>query len=186
MAIRKRDRLVGRFKPSPIPDTDQPTSLISPRAALGATASASTALSQRPDQALLAISQPVLSATSSNPVAVSTSLWSRAYDAVAASDPEVLQPFAEMLSAQRSTFTDFSQVKVALDNALRERDEMRLVLSLAGKSLHVRQQSEKIVKFVIWSKGFVGSALSSVPHAALAWTGVSLLLSVSIVEPRIV
>ncbi|KAJ5740823.1 hypothetical protein N7493_000695 [Penicillium malachiteum] len=49
-------------------------------------------------------------------------------------------------------------------------------VSLLGKDVKIREQSEKLAKFLLWSSPIVQSALSSQPYAALAWSGVALLL----------
>ncbi|KAL6835232.1 hypothetical protein V8C40DRAFT_261883 [Trichoderma camerunense] len=48
--------------------------------------------------------------------------------------------------------------------------------SLFGAEFEVRIQVEKLTKFLLWSESIVKVAMSSQPYAALAWSGVSLLL----------
>ena len=64
-----------------------------------------------------------------------------------------------------------------------DREEKQWVLRLRKRQppTPVREQGEKIIKFVLWSKDFVSAAVSTQPYAALAWSGVSVLLEVSFV-----
>lgn len=41
----------------------------------------------------------------------------------------------------------------------------------------MREQGEKVIKFILWFNDIVSQALSAQPYAALAWLGVSILLS---------
>lgn len=126
-------------------------------------------------------SDPTLLSTSTTNLvpATSASLWSRAFHDVIAKDPDVLRPLAEELSIQGTDFADDGQLRAMVKKAMREHDARRLVLSIGGKSLHVREQGDKIIKFVLWSKDAIGPAVTCEPHAALAYVGVSLLLPVS-------
>ncbi|KAI1839457.1 hypothetical protein JX266_014332, partial [Neoarthrinium moseri] len=45
-----------------------------------------------------------------------------------------------------------------------------------GKDVKFREQAEKLVKVAGWCNGIVKDALSAQPYAALAWSGVSILL----------
>lgn len=49
---------------------------------------------------------------------------------------------------------------------------------IGSKDIVLRDQADKIAKAVLFVKGFVDSALTSEPHAALAWAGVCILLPV--------
>lgn len=67
-----------------------------------------------------------------------------------------------------------SIVKQLLD----DREEKQWRFSLLGKEIKIREQSEKPVKFLLWSNPVVKSALNTQPYAALACSGISLLLPV--------
>jgi hypothetical protein len=51
-------------------------------------------------------------------------------------------------------------------------------VSLFGADYEVRIQVERLTKFLLWSESIVKVAMSSQLYAALAWSGVSLLLPV--------
>lgn len=58
--------------------------------------------------------------------------------------------------------------------------DSRLKFTLGGKEVIVKEQVGKIVRVIISAKDFIGAAISSDPHAALAWAGVLVVLPVSI------
>ena len=51
---------------------------------------------------------------------------------------------------------------------------------MAGRKVVLHEQFDKFIRIVIFAKDFVSSAVNAEPHAALAWTGVCVLLPVSI------
>ena len=71
-------------------------------------------------------------------------------------------------------------MQTAIGASLEDRDARQLIITLVGKSIKIREYGEKLVKFVVWSKDFISSAISAEPHAALAWAGVTLLLPVCV------
>jgi len=56
----------------------------------------------------------------------------------------------------------------------------RLKITVGGEEVIVKEQVRKIVYAIISAKKFVGSVVSTEPHAALAWAGVLVVLSVRI------
>ncbi|KAI4596718.1 hypothetical protein KJ359_005060 [Pestalotiopsis sp. 9143b] len=71
-------------------------------------------------------------------------------------NPDDIPSFVERLEAQRKA------------------DQSKF--TFRGKEIIVRKQAEKVLKALTWGDTVVKSALSSQPHAALAWSGVSILL----------
>jgi hypothetical protein len=57
-------------------------------------------------------------------------------------------------------------------------DESRLTIKLGSRILKVKDGVDPVVKILIAAKDFVSQAVASEPHAALAWTGVCMLLPV--------
>jgi hypothetical protein len=55
-----------------------------------------------------------------------------------------------------------------------------LGITLCGQEWIIQEQVNKVVQRIIYAKDFIGQAIFSEPHAALAWAGVSLLLPVSL------
>lgn len=61
---------------------------------------------------------------------------------------------------------------------LHDNETKKLVFNLGSESIKVREQGERIIKFILWSNDFISTAVSAQPYAALAWSGVSVLLPV--------
>jgi hypothetical protein len=57
-------------------------------------------------------------------------------------------------------------------------DESRLTIKLGSRTLKFKDGVDPVVKVLIAAKDFVSGAVASEPHAALAWTGVCMLLPV--------
>jgi ankyrin repeat domain-containing protein 50 len=68
-----------------------------------------------------------------------------------------------------------------VEQLVKDRETKQWRLPLAGKDINIREEAEKLVKFFIWSDGVIKSALSTQPYAALAWSGVSILLPVILI-----
>ena len=51
---------------------------------------------------------------------------------------------------------------------LDDREKKQWRVSLLGRDIKLREQAERLAKFVLWSDPLVKSALSIQPHAALA------------------
>lgn len=60
---------------------------------------------------------------------------------------------------------------------IREKDKVRVPLPRANTEM--RQEIEKLAQFLVWSDTIIKKTSKSQPHAALAWSGVSIFLSVS-------
>jgi len=59
-------------------------------------------------------------------------------------------------------------------------EDARWKFEIGNQTIEVKAQVDRIVKTVIFAKDFVSSAVSSDPHAALAWAGVCVLMPVSV------
>ncbi|KAM7219973.1 hypothetical protein V8F06_004659 [Rhypophila decipiens] len=83
-----------------------------------------------------------------------------------------------LLPSEAAAGSDLSSLPIELivETLLEDRNKKQWRVSLLGKDVLVREQVERLVKFFLWSDGFVKQAMSAQPYAALAWSGVSLLL----------
>ena len=94
-----------------------------------------------------------------------------------------------LLTPIRTNLTDPSLspeiIETIVKSKLEDREANQLVINLGKNSVKVREQGEKVIKFILWSKDIVSQALSAQPYAALAWSGVSILLPVRFVMIRI-
>lgn len=111
-------------------------------------------------------------------------LWARAYEILQAREPGLVSDFAKHLASLHGDSDPLSprSIQSIVTRLLDDRDKKQWRVSLLGKDVKIREQAEKMVKFLIWSDSIVSAVVSSQPYAALAWSGVSLLLPVG--EPR--
>ena len=119
----------------------------------------------------------------------SAELWMYAYQELRSREPELVANyetciFSDLADPAASGPTIRVELLVALiKQRMLDREEKQWALRLRKRqpSTPVREQGEKIIKFVLWSKDFVSAAVSTQPYAALAWSGVSVLLEVSFI-----
>ncbi|MCJ1428331.1 hypothetical protein MMC29_006240, partial [Sticta canariensis] len=112
----------------------------------------------------------------------SRNLWMHAYEALKLRDPALVTDYERHLTSADPSRTSPSLnpelidieaiVKVKLD----DREANRLVVHLGRQPIKVREHGEKIIKFILWSNDYISAAVSVQPYAALAWSGVSILL----------
>jgi hypothetical protein len=76
------------------------------------------------------------------------------------------------ITHSRSRLTTLAKKKLA------SLDESRLTINLGSKTLKFKEGVDPVVKVLIAAKDLVSGAVVSDPHAALAWTGVCILLPV--------
>ncbi|KAJ5202187.1 hypothetical protein N7449_004266 [Penicillium cf. viridicatum] len=112
---------------------------------------------------------PDSSSSETTPTSLSDSndLWALAYVILQKRDPELVEGYQTHLSlAQRNSSVD------AVDTDLSNPRSVDLLV----KDVKIREQTEKLAKFLLWADPVVKNAVSTQPYAALAWAGVSLLL----------
>lgn len=112
-------------------------------------------------------------------------LWSKAYLVFAEKNPDLAKDYRRHIAGDEDGPDSLSPPPSieALENKTTQlidaREAKQWNISISGKnSINVRSQVEKLAKFLTWSNGIVKDALSSQPYAALAWSGVSLLIPV--------
>lgn len=103
-------------------------------------------------------------------------LWGEAYENLSQQEPDLVASFEDILGAS-STSPD--QITDVIKNHIDKRDERQWVIKLAGKPVKIREFGEKVIKFAAWSKDLVSLALTSQPHMALAWSGITMIFPVS-------
>ena len=114
------------------------------------------------------------------PSTVSERLWAKAYAALEQDEPDMVKSFKQDISSITNTQVSVTPSDLAkiLQIKLEEHDSKQLIVTILNKRIKVREQGEKVVKFIMWSKDVIGAAAVLEPHAAIAWAGVSLLLPV--------
>lgn len=116
----------------------------------------------------------------------SEDLWLHAYEALKLRDPDLVAAYGRQLAPTGPTGTNSADpspspelIGAIIKSRLQDREASQLVIHLGKQPVKVREQGEKVIKFILWSKDIVSQALSAQPYAALAWSGVSILLPVS-------
>ncbi|KAK3334654.1 hypothetical protein B0H65DRAFT_561698 [Neurospora tetraspora] len=110
--------------------------------------------------------------------------WGQAYKIFREREPELMADYAKHLASVQGdppASIDLSvprSVESIVTQLLEDREKKQWQVSLLGRDIKIREQAEKLAKFLLWSDPIVKDALSAQPYAALAWTGVSLLLPV--------
>ena len=124
-------------------------------------------------------------------------LWNRAYQELKARDEKLIIKYEaclahydkkrlasttqepnEMEASIKASSEGSPNVQMrALLQAKIEDDEAAVwALHVGGSDVVVRHLVDKAVKIIVFAKDFVSAAVASEPHAALAWTGVCILL----------
>jgi hypothetical protein len=98
----------------------------------------------------------------------SEQLWREAYRIVKERNLDLVQSYKKNLSPQNTTFTSPNQIQDAVKASLDNRKARQIIVTLTGKPIRIREYGEKLVKFTMWSKDLISSAVSTEPHAALA------------------
>lgn len=116
----------------------------------------------------------------------SRDLWMNGYETLRLRDTDLVTAYERHLASAdighaASTFPSLSPelIGAIVTTRLKDHEAGRLVLRLGREPIKVREQIEKILRFVLWSSDLVSAAVSAQPYAALAWSGVSVLLPVS-------
>ena len=110
-------------------------------------------------------------------------LWERAYEDLKHRDPDLVEKYEISLGPSIIDPTQPSLspkvIETIVKSKLEDREASHLVIKLGQQPVKVREQGEKVIKFILWSNDIISQALSAQPYAALAWSGVSILLPVS-------
>lgn len=112
------------------------------------------------------------------------SLWSLAYDRLRQDNLILIRDFNECLGINNTNNEAGSLVAADIDGVTQKAlGEIRKAMDpkdkRSGVTLAIHEYSKKAIKIIDASKSLIASAASAEPHAALAWSGVSLLLPVS-------
>ena len=113
------------------------------------------------------------------------SLWTQAYKKLREADPQLADKFDDCLGIRASDVGGHhsynANVKDVAHRAITALEEASTrTKDVIGTSAKILKWFERGIKLVIASKDFVSAAASTNPYAAVSWTGVSLLLPVSI------
>ncbi|KAF3407560.1 hypothetical protein DPV78_000940 [Talaromyces pinophilus] len=135
--------------------------------------------------------QPTASDTAAPPPSHDIDPWTRAYEIFQNRQPELMADYKKHLASLQDDVVasaDLStprSVESIVKQLLEDREKKQWRVSLLGKNIKIREQAERLTKFLLWSDPIVKNAVSAQPYAALAWSGVSLLLPCHALKSRL-
>ncbi|KAF9762005.1 hypothetical protein IL306_003590 [Fusarium sp. DS 682] len=114
-------------------------------------------------------------------------LWKEAYDQLQKDDAEIVDAYKSALSRQCAAQKEEESLPPGEDSEttdlrgfikarLDEIQASHLTVTIAGKSIGIKEQARRAVHAILSVKDFISAAVNSEPHAALAWAGVLVLL----------
>ncbi|KAI9645115.1 hypothetical protein NHQ30_005849 [Ciborinia camelliae] len=145
-----------------------------------ATSSATSITSIQPSKSPMTAGQPL----STTPPVDPKELWLKALQNLKAKEPELIEKYSKIL-LQDATLNVSNGSPMRLNSDVSaQATSNEILIKLAKERLDdftipsnkTDDKVENVVKVVIAAKSFVGAALESEPHAALAWAGVSMFL----------
>ncbi|KAJ5985268.1 hypothetical protein N7522_012464 [Penicillium canescens] len=121
---------------------------------------------------------------------ISRNLWDEAYLILSKEDPRLFQRYEEIIATEGDGNGDLGQKNLAATGSYHREEQLRQIaknkieeinlaqwkVDIGSHSIDVSGQFDNAVKIMIAIKDFVSSAVSSEPHAALAWAGVCIFL----------
>jgi hypothetical protein len=116
----------------------------------------------------------------------SPDLWKSAFDKFREEEPDLLSDYDRHVfgaTAVNAGLASREAIETVLNKLLKDREKKQWTISVLSHDIKIRAQVERVVGILKWSDPLVKDALSAQPYAALAWSGVSLLLPVSTLKP---
>ncbi|KAK8139971.1 hypothetical protein PG984_000037 [Apiospora sp. TS-2023a] len=115
--------------------------------------------------------------------AANPDIWAEAYENFVKREPELATDYkthlataSDVATARPTGSLSPDSAKSIVEQLQEKRKEKQWHVTFHGKDVKFRAQAEKLAKFFVWCNGIVKNALSAQPYAALAWSGVSILL----------
>ena len=115
-------------------------------------------------------------------------LWDEACRALRETDSTLMRQYEEMIMRENQeeahlapvgSLTRQEQLLAIVTRRLDSIENDQKSFIVAGKTVILHEQLNKVVRVIMSARNFVSQAVSAEPHAALAWAGVSMLLPVS-------
>ena len=110
-------------------------------------------------------------------------LWKRAYQDLKIREKALVETFernityiANPTADTEQTLFDYGTIQKIAEQKIDARKAGRLSIQLGNYPVEFRAVGEKIIEGLLWSSTFIGAAVSTQPYAALAWSGVSMIL----------
>jgi ankyrin repeat domain-containing protein 50 len=109
------------------------------------------------------------------PTSNNTDPWTRAYEIVQERERELMADYG---AAANADLSKKESVESMVNKLWEDREKKQWRVTILGSDINIRNQVESLAKFLLLADPIVQKALSTQPHVALAWSGVSLLLPV--------
>lgn len=113
-------------------------------------------------------------------------LWKLAYNELTKQDPELVKNYGRKVLSLKCIDPNTSDplsspesIQDIVSALAKAREDKQWQVTLGPRQIKVRAQVEKLVTFALGCESIVGPAAKSQPYSALAWSGVSVFLSVS-------
>ena len=110
-------------------------------------------------------------------------LWRRAYQDLKNREKALVETFeknityiANATADTKQTPFDHGTIQKIAEQKIDARKAERLSIQLGNYPVELRAVGEKIIEGLLWSSTLIGAAVSTQPYAALAWSGVSMIL----------
>lgn len=110
-------------------------------------------------------------------------LWRRAYQDLKNREKALVETFerniryiANATADTEQTPFDRGTIQKIAEQKIDARKAERLSIQLGNYPVELRAVGEKIIEGLLWSSTLIGAAVSTQPYAALAWSGVSMIL----------
>ncbi|KAF8863615.1 hypothetical protein BDZ45DRAFT_106079 [Acephala macrosclerotiorum] len=139
-------------------------------------------------------SPPNLSSSPAVP-ALLDDLWSRAFENFCKEHKKLSEKYLHIISLEEAEELDnaslgsgspqvtmkysISEMSALAKKKLSQIDDNRCKLRIGSKTIVVKEKMDQLIPAVLAAKDFVAAALTSQPMAGLAWTGVCILLPLS-------
>lgn len=123
-------------------------------------------------------------------------LWDEAYDRLREDGPELIDAYEKDLLASGSVASVKARAQPSVNGARGEdregqleklvKDKLdaiqnaQLTVTVGGEKIVVKDQVCKLVRKILSFTDFIGAAITTEPHAALAWAGVVIILPVCV------
>ena len=109
-------------------------------------------------------------------------LWKQAYEQLKAREPSLIAAFEDFLQKQYGSHhlspTNDDFITEVVESSVEKNEARQLVVRIRRERISIRKAGENVIRTILWANDFISAAISSQPYAALAWSGVSILLPV--------
>ncbi|KAL6831234.1 hypothetical protein J3E69DRAFT_379126 [Trichoderma sp. SZMC 28015] len=128
------------------------------------------------------VSEQAVSEQSASLARAGDDTWALAFEMASERESKLMLAYEQYLSSLQGDNAIFGGlstpefIQSIVERAIEDREKKRWCVSLLGTDIEIRAQAERLTKFLLWSESIVTVAMSNQPYAALAWSGVSLLL----------